>query len=171
MRTAPRHSAAPALLLAALLLPAVASAQEPTTPTGVRQGGQHILVDPTRIEWKPAPAALPPGAQAAVIEGDPTKPGLFTMRIRLPDGYRIRPHFHDADEHVTILSGTFLLGLGETWSDSVATTLPAGGFAMMPAGMRHFALTRGETVLQIHAVGPWKLTYVNPADDPRKTTP
>lgn len=146
--------------------PAVASAQAPPA-VGVRQIDRHILIDPARLEWKPAPASLPPGAQVAVLEGDPSKPGLFTMRLRVPDGYRIRPHFHEADEHVTVISGTFVLGMGETWTESAGTALSAGGYAAMPAGMRHFASTRGETVVQIHAVGPWKLTYVNPADDPR----
>ena len=175
MHTVSSRIRALAPLMADLLLPALASAQErPDAPhpstVGVRQSEQHILVDPARLEWKPAPAVLPAGAQATVLEGDPTKPGLFTMRLRLPDDYRIRPHFHDADEHVTVLSGTFVVGLGETWSDTAGTALAPGGYAVMPAGTRHFARTRGETVLQIHAVGPWALTYVNPADDPRTTS-
>lgn len=173
MRTAAQRTGVLVPLAAVLLLPAAVEAQEPRdarspTPTvGVRQSEHHIFVDPLRLEWKPAPAVLPPGAQAAVLAGDPSKPGLFTMRIRLPDGYRIPPHFHAVDEHVTVVAGTFVVGLGETWSDSGGTVLPAGGFAVMPAGMRHFVSTRGETVLQIHAVGPWGLTYVNATDDPR----
>jgi quercetin dioxygenase-like cupin family protein len=165
------------LLAVAILLPAAAAAQQPTaasaqTPpaVGVRQIDRQILVHPARLEWKPAPAALPPGAQVAVLEGDPTKPGLFTMRIRMPGGYRIRPHFHEADEHVTVISGTFVLGMGETWSEGAGSALSAGGYAAMPAGMRHFAITRGRTVVQVHAVGPWKLTYANPADDPRNAS-
>lgn len=120
---------------------------------------------------KPAPAVLPPGAQVAVIEGDPAQPGLFTMRLRLPDGYRIAPHFHDADEHVTVLDGTFLLAMADAGQGGSETALPAGGFAVMPAGTRHAARARGETVLQLHAVEPWKLTYVNASDDPRGTIP
>lgn len=166
------------LLAVALVLPACGGTQRPAgvpapapaPAVGVRQIDRHILVDPARLEWKAAPPSLPAGAQVVVLEGDPAKPGLFTMRIRMPDGYRIRPHFHEADEHVTVISGTFVLGSGETESGGTGTAISAGGYTAMPAGMRHFALTRGETVVQIHAVGPWKLTYVNPADDPRNAT-
>lgn len=140
--------------------------------TGLRPSAQttHILVTPTDVKWAPAPPSLPPGAQAAVLEGDPTKPGLFAMRIKLPDNYRIAPHFHGADEHVTVLQGTFVVGMGEKFDEKAAKDLTAGSFAMMPSGMRHFAFTKGETLLQVHAVGPWTLTYVNPADDPRNKT-
>ncbi|MFN2564124.1 MAG: cupin domain-containing protein [Gemmatimonadaceae bacterium] len=131
----------------------------------------HIFALPDRTEWRPGPPSLPPGAHMTVIEGDPSKPGLFTMRLRLPDGYRVRPHYHAADEHVTVITGTFLMSVGETFDESRGTALPEGGFAVMPAGTRHYAWTRGETVIQIHAVGPWKLTYVNPGDDPRNARP
>lgn len=168
MRTASSRTRTLAALVATVVLPVIASAQ----PTVAAQPAkQHVMLDPAQLEWKPAPDVLPPGAQVAVLDGDPTKPGLFTMRIQLPDGYRIQPHFHGADEHVTVVSGTFHVGLGDKWDDAAGTALPAGGFAVMPAGTHHFAWATGETVLQIHAVGPWTLTYVNPADDPRTTKP
>lgn len=180
MRCVPRSFAHPivraASLAATLLLPAAALAQQPDASKGahsigVRQQAEHILVAPATLAWGPAPAVLPPGAQVAVIEGDPGKPGLFTMRLRMPDGYRIATHFHDADEHVTVLGGTFLLAFPEAGQRGSETALPAGGFAVMPAGMRHSARASGETMLQIHAVGPWQLTYVNASDDPRRKVP
>lgn len=176
MRSVPRSFAPPILraasFAATLLLPAIAPAQHSTVSqgtrsVGVRQQAEHILVAPATLVWSSAPAVLPPGAQIAVIEGDPGKPGLFTMRLQMPDGYRIAPHFHDADEHVTVLSGTFMLAFPDADQPGAETALPVGGFAVMPAGMRHAARARGTTVLQIHAVGPWQLTYVNASDDPR----
>lgn len=130
--------------------------------------GQHVMVMPGAVQWGPAPASLPAGAQAAVLEGDPARAGSFTLRIRMPDGYTIPPHWHAANEHVTVLAGVFVMGHGDTLDRSKGHDLPAGAFAMMPAGTRHFAWTRGETIVQLHGTGPWGLTYVNATDDPRK---
>jgi quercetin dioxygenase-like cupin family protein len=130
--------------------------------------GQHIMITPADIKWKDAPPALPPGAKVAVIEGDPSKPGLFTMRAKLPSGYRIPPHWHPADEHVTVIAGNFRMGLGDKFSEKALHDLSVGGFAVMVQGTRHFAQAEGETIIQVHALGPWGLNYVNPADDPRK---
>ena len=177
----------PLLATVTLLGAACATTPQPSpTPTGAASTAtpapavsstlgstltHHIFALPDRVEWRSGPASLPAGAQMAVIEGDPSKPALFTMRLRLPDGYRIRPHYHAADEHITVIAGTFVMGLGDTFAESRGTALPAGGFAVMPTGTRHYAWTRGETVIQLHAVGPWRLTYVNPADDPRNAKP
>lgn len=144
-------------------------AAEPTAQPAV--SASHILVTPPDIKWAPAPASLPAGAQAAILEGDPAKPGMFAMRLKVPDNYRIAPHFHGADEHLTVLQGTFVLGMGEKFDDKAGKDLTAGSFAMMPAGMRHFAYTKGETIVQVHAMGPWTLTYVNAGDDPRNKKP
>jgi quercetin dioxygenase-like cupin family protein len=94
--------------------------------------------------------------------------GPFTLRLQLPDGFSIPPHWHPAVEHVTVISGTFNLSMGEKFDKSGGRALSAGAFAFMPPGMRHFAWTTGETVIQLHGTGPWKINYVNPADDPRK---
>lgn len=139
------------------------------THTGIGQSPAHGVMTPHELTWGPAPASLPPGAQAAILEGDPAKPGLFTLRIKMPDGYRIPPHFHPVVEHVTVIQGTFVLGMGETVSPDTEKRLGAGSFAFMPAGMRHFARTQGDTIVQLHGMGPWGITYVNAADDPRKT--
>ena len=128
----------------------------------------HIMVFPSEITWKDGPGSLPAGAKFAVIEGDPAKPGLFTMRLRLPQNYQIRPHWHPADEHVTVISGAFNMGLGETFEEKKASEIPVGGFAVMITGTRHFAFTKVETIVQLHGQGPWAINYVKAADDPRK---
>jgi quercetin dioxygenase-like cupin family protein len=130
---------------------------------------QHIMITPRDMAWGECSAVLPPGARCAVIEGDPAAANaLFTFRIRMPDNYRIAPHFHPADEHITVLAGVFKMGLGEKFDAGAMRALSAGSFAVMPKGTRHFATTEGETVLQVHAIGPWGITYANAADDPRK---
>ena len=103
-----------------------------------------------------------------VVSGDPGKPGLFVVRLKLPAGYKINPHWHPTDEHVTVLSGTFALGMGEKFDQAAMTELPVGGYALLPAQMRHYAMAKGETTVQVHGQGPFTLTYVNPADDPSK---
>lgn len=128
---------------------------------------EHILVTPADVEWADAPASLPAGAKVASLEGDPSKPGPFTLRLQFPANYRIAPHWHPADEHVTVLSGDFALGMGDTFDESALTTLPTGGFAMMRKETRHFAQSKSGAIVQLHGVGPWGLTYVNPQDDPR----
>ena len=127
----------------------------------------HVMALPDSISWGPGPASLPAGAQGAVLEGDPAKPGPFTLRLKMPDGYTIAPHSHPAVEHVTVLQGAFVMGLGDTVDRTKGHELGAGAFALMPAGTRHFAWTKGETIVQLHGVGPWGITYVNAADDPR----
>ena len=104
----------------------------------------------------------------AVLDGDPKAEGsLFTLRLQFPAGCRIMPHFHPSDEHVTVISGEFAMGMGDVHDEALLHALPPGSFAVMPASMHHFALARTETVIQLHAIGPFKTTYVNPADDPQ----
>src|SRR5262249_11816926 len=105
----------------------------------------------------------------AVLEGNPTKEGPFVIRLKLPDGYRIAPHTHPKPERLTIISGTFHLGMGEVFDTSKGMEMPAGTYGTWPEGMKHFAWTKGETVVQLHGAGHWAIVYVNPADDPRKT--
>lgn len=128
-----------------------------------------IIVQPDQVKYGPAPDVLPRGAELAILEGNPSEPGPFTMRLRMPDGYRIPPHYHPAIEHVTVLQGTFKVGMGDKFDASALTPLATGTFGALAPGTHHFAQAQGKTVLQLHGVGPWKLTYVNPADDPRKT--
>src|SRR5438876_9327921 len=122
---------------------------------------------PSEINWQPGPAALPAGAKMAALEGDPSKEGPFTVRFLLPDGYKIPPHTHPKVEHVTVISGTFNFGMGATFDQAATQAMPAGTFGHWPAEMKHFAWAKGETVIQVHGIGPWKIEYLNPADDPR----
>ena len=135
-------------------------------PSGIKSA--HVMVTPGDLKWTDGPPSLAAGSKAAVIEGDPKNPGLFTMRLKLPADYKIPPHWHPADEHVTVISGTFNMGMGDKFDASKGNALPVGSFAVMPAKTNHFAFTKEETVIQLHGMGPWGITYVNPADDPRK---
>lgn len=130
----------------------------------------HAIVTVDAIEWKAAPPSLPAGAQAAVLYGDPTKEGLFALRLKLPKGYHIPPHTHPKPEVVTVISGTARLGMGETADQQKAQRLPTGSFFAMPPGMAHYAFTEEETVIQLNSFGPWELNYVRKEDDPRKQT-
>jgi quercetin dioxygenase-like cupin family protein len=150
-----------------LLVPFVVDAQQPTT--AVDEGPErHLIFTPEAIEWRPGPGSFQAGAEFAVLEGDPSQPGVFTMQIRMPDGFVIAPHWHPGVERVTVLSGTFHLGHGDTLNRRAAQRLPAGSHFSLPPGMRHFAFSEGETVIQLSSIGPWEITYVSPADDPRR---
>jgi quercetin dioxygenase-like cupin family protein len=128
----------------------------------LRAGESHII-------WGPAPPIFPPGAQFAVLQGDPSKAGeIFTIRLRFPNGYVLKPHTHPTPEYVTVIRGNFLAGMGEDFSEAALTRFDAGDFATMPAAMAHFAMARGITEVQVHAIGPFALTYVHPEDDPTK---
>ena len=129
---------------------------------------EHQIIRPGQIQWKDGPKSLPPGAKSVVLEGDPAKEGYFCMRLMLPDGYRLPPHWHPGVERVTVISGTFHLGRGEKFDKAAAETLPAGTYGYMQPGMRHFAWAEGQTIVQISTIGPWGITYVNPSDDPRQ---
>ena len=138
--------------------------QSPADTTNSTEMRLHV---PTAIEWKDGPAALPPGAKMAVLEGDPTKEGPFVVRFQFPDGYHVAPHTHPKTERVTVISGVLHLATGEALDRNSAKGLPAGSFGFWPAGMKHTAWSEGETVIQLHGIGPWQINYVNPADDPR----
>jgi quercetin dioxygenase-like cupin family protein len=126
------------------------------------------MLTPNEFQWQDGPPSLPPGAKSAILEGDPAKPGFFAMRIKLPDGYRIPPHYHPGVERVTVISGTFNLGHGDKFDPASAKPLPPGSYSTMQPGMKHFAFAKGETIVQVATTGPWGITYVNPADDPRQ---
>ncbi len=129
---------------------------------------QNIIHSPDRIGWKDAPASLPEGAHVAVLRGDPTKPGLFTMRLKFPAGYIVSPHWHSADEHVTVLTGVLHIGMGERFNRSETRAVGLDSLMVMPKTQPHFAYFEEETILQLHGMGPWVVNYVDPADDPRK---
>lgn len=128
---------------------------------------KHFMITPADINWVDAPPLLPAGAKVAVLEGDPTKPGPFTMRIKFPAGYRIPPHWHPAVEHATVISGVLNLGIGDRFDPVKGKVLPAGSFSMLSAKTNHFAWVKEETVIQVHGNGPWGINYINQLENPR----
>ena len=128
----------------------------------------HVVTSESEIKWGDAPPTLPAGAKMAVLQGDPGQAGMYTIRLKAPDGYRVAAHWHPAAEHLTVISGTFNLGTGDKLDETKTTAMAAGAFGSMPAKMHHFAWTKGETVVQVSGMGPFRLIYVNAADDPSK---
>jgi len=106
-------------------------------------------------------------AKLAVLAGDPNKKGLFTVRLRTPAGYKVPPHTHPTSEHITVISGTFNIGTGDKFDEATGKEMGAGGYMVMPPGMKHYAWTPAETIIQVDAMGPFVIKYVNPEDDPR----
>ena len=144
------------MAIALLLLGATAaSAQSASGPT---------IVKPMALQWNP----FAPGIELAVLSGDPSKAGLYTIRLRLADGTKIAPHWHPEDENVTVMRGGFSAGMGDKFEDAALQDLPPGSYVLMPKNMHHFAKATGQTVLQLHGQGPFVINYVNPEDDPAK---
>jgi quercetin dioxygenase-like cupin family protein len=134
------------------------------------QAHAHVLQAPTEATWGLAPPMLPPGAQIAVLSGDPTKAGSYSVRLKLPANYAIPAHSHPTDENVVIVSGALTFGMGDKLNTAATSNkmLSSGGYALMPAHMNHFAYTTGaETTIVLYGQGPVEFKYVNPADDPR----
>jgi len=131
----------------------------------------HVMRAAAELQWVDGPASLPRGPRMAVLAGDPAKPGAFAFRAQLPAGFRIAPHWHPAAEHVTVLEGTYAMGTGEVFAASALHAMKAGGFAVMPAEVRHFSFSKDGATIQVHGTGPFLVHYVNPADDPRNAAP
>lgn len=157
------------LVLAVLTLVCAAAAQKKAPEAAAKPGAEaHIMLPAAEIAWKDALPSLPPGAKMALIEGDPKKSEFFALRLKLPAGYRVPAHWHPVRERVTVVRGTFLLGMGDKFAQEGLVEYPAGSYVSMPAGARHFALAREEVEIQLTTVGPWDIVYVDPKDDPRK---
>jgi quercetin dioxygenase-like cupin family protein len=139
---------------------------------GIAYGQQpkpaHVVLAPSELKWGDPPPVFEKGASFALLAGDPSKPGLYAVRLKMPAGYKIAPHWHPTDEHVTVISGNFAIGMGEKFDQSNMKTLPQGGYAVAAADMRHFAMATTDAIVQVDGQGPFMLTYVNPADDPSK---
>ena len=149
-----------ALLAAAL--PLCALATHPRFPTAaVKAAAQPLvmLLAPSEVKWMDAPE-LGAGVQVALLRGNPDKAGPLTMRARFPDGFKIPPHWHPEGENLSVLQGTFMLGLGDKWDDAKLVSLPQGGFASLPKRVRHFAQAKGETTLELNGMGPFKTIWV-----------
>jgi hypothetical protein len=134
------------------------------------QAGAHKnTFTPDQVMFGPVPPFIAAGAQLAVLEGDPmASSGDFTVRLKMPDGYKIAPHWHPKRENITVISGDFKIGMGDQFDASKMKTFPAGSFAYMDPEMHHYAMASGNVVVQVHGMSPLKFNYVNPADDPSK---
>jgi quercetin dioxygenase-like cupin family protein len=174
----PGNPAPRSLILFTLLLASCASNNNTAQQSGYapitheRYGSemQPFATHPVaQIVWKPGPPSLPPGAQMAVLDGDPTQEGPFVFRVKVPDGYTIPPHTHPKAERVTVIQGTFNIAEGQTVDKSPGKgrVMSAGSFGYWPARMHHYAWVTGETIAQFHGIGPWTIQYLNPQDDPR----
>jgi quercetin dioxygenase-like cupin family protein len=128
----------------------------------------HIFQNEQDVKWENAPPFLPPGAKAAVLEGNPGEKAPFTVRIMMPANYKVPAHSHPTDEHVVVLSGALYMGMGDKLDTAAGKALKAGGFALVPAKKNHYAYTKEATTILVYGTGPVEFIYVNPADDPRK---
>lgn len=129
----------------------------------------HVMLTPKQVQWQAGPVSLPPGAQTAVLDGDPSQSGVsYTMGIKMPDGYRIPPHWHPMDASVTVVQGSFIMGVSEKFEPAQGQELTAGSYMRVSKGVRHYEWTKGETIIYVHGLGPLDTIYVNPADDPRQ---
>jgi len=148
------------ILVVALSLVAMCAAQPLSAQTAYT---------PDQVKYGPPPPTVPPGAEMAVLEGDPTAAtGDFTVRVKMPDGYKFPPHTHPKRENVTVISGTLKVGMGDQYDDSKMMSFGTGSFIFVDPTMHHYAGASGETVIQIHGMSPLAINYINPADDPSK---
>jgi quercetin dioxygenase-like cupin family protein len=139
----------------------------PTLPATAAD--EHVVISPDNLKWAAAPPAFPKGAQIAVLSGDPSKEGLYVVRLKVPAGYKVPAHTHPNDENITVVSGTFNFGMGDKLDEKKGDALKPGGFAHAPKGMQHYAWFTEDSIVQLHGMGPQGIIYVNPADDPRKS--
>lgn len=126
------------------------------------------MLNKADLKWVDAPPSLPKGAKVAIITGDPSKEGWYTIRVMLPENYKVPPHWHPADEHLTVIEGTLYMGLGEQFDEGKATQLNEQGYSLLPAKTAHYAFSKGKCLFEATAMGPYAINYINPADDPRK---
>jgi quercetin dioxygenase-like cupin family protein len=154
-----------------LAFAALAAITAISVPTAIAEtSAEHKIIQSQDIKWEPASPALPAGAQVAVLLGDPSKEGLYVLRLKVPKGYRLPPHKHPNQEVVTVISGMVKLGMGEAADPAKAKTLPVGTLYAVPPGMAHFVQFEEDTVIQVSTIGPSGFNYINPKDDPRQKT-
>ena len=161
-----RHIGTAAAIALAVGTAPLASPQAYSQQTAAAHGSFHT---PDTLQWKNGPVSIPPGAKFIVLEGDPSAKGYFALRLALPDGYVIPPHWHPVQERVTVVSGTFEVGMGGAFDTDTLRANPVGSYVSLPPKRPHFARASGPTVIQLTSIGPWELHYVDPRDDPRKS--
>ena len=153
------------ILFSALIAAAafVFAAEQQSTSTAT----EHRVLDPTDLKWGDAPPGLPPGGKTALLNGDPSQAGAFTVRLKAPTGYKVMPHTHPTAERLTVISGTFKIGMGEKFDEGSMQQMTPGSYIVLPPDMAHYAKGAKESVVQIDSEGPFQINYVNPSDDPR----
>ena len=150
------------LIAGLCMLGTQASAQQPAA--------DHIMMLPSDLKWADV-AAMPAGSKISIIEGNMSKAEPFTARLKFPPNTKIPPHWHDTIEHLTVVSGSFNMGVGDALDPAKTRKLEVGSVSIMQPKTHHFGITGAEeTILQLHGTGPWTVTYVNPNDDLRKKT-
>jgi mannose-6-phosphate isomerase-like protein (cupin superfamily) len=160
----PRSSAT---LVAALALAALPALSASACEGHDAHQAVHIAVAPADLQWQPGPGSLPPGAEFVVIEGNPAEAGPLTLRLKFPANYQVPAHTHPAIEHITVLSGSLNVGMGDRLDEAASTRMDTGSFVIMPVGHSHYVWTEEEAVLQLHSIGPWGIDYIDPINDPR----
>ena len=129
----------------------------------------HVMLTPSQVQWQTGPASLPPGAQIAVLDGDPSQAGMsYTIGLKMPDGYRVPPHRHPMDASVNVVQGSFIMGVGEKVDPAQAQEMTTGSYMRVSKEVRHYEWTKGETIIYVYGLGPLDTIYVNSADDPRQ---
>jgi quercetin dioxygenase-like cupin family protein len=113
-----------------------------------------------KLQWTAGSPTMPPGTRISVLEGNPREPGLFTIRLEVPAGSRIAPHWHPRDERVTVLSGAVAVGFGDRVDDKATTRFSADAFYVNPAQSHHYVLFPEASIVQITGEGPWELHFV-----------
>jgi quercetin dioxygenase-like cupin family protein len=157
------YKAINAVSLAALVLGGLSAS---TLALGA--GDSDGFINPKDIKWGPVPPSMPKGAKIAVLQGDPGKPGVFVIRLMVPPGYKVPPHWHTQDESITVISGTLLFGTGDKVDAKSAHTLTAGGYHYLTGKDHHYVVAKTTAVIQVSGSGPFDVTYINAADDPQK---
>ena len=156
------------LLIAVIVFSSVRLLSQNTPANDMQHAtASHIMLNSADFKWGDAPPALPPGPKFALLSGDPSKPGPFTLRIMFPANYKVPPHTHPTYENVVVLEVTLNMGSSETFDESKATAINAGGYSAIPANHPHFVFTKDKATIQVNGEGPFVINYINPADDPR----
>jgi hypothetical protein len=150
------------IVAAAVLVFAAEQTTNPSTTTT-----EHHVMKPSDLKWGEAPPGLPAGGKMAVLNGDPGQAGPFTVRLKAPAGYKVMPHTHPTAERLTVISGSYRVGMGEKFEEPKMQEMGPGSYVVLPANMAHFAMGAKESVVQIDSEGPFQINYVNPTDDPR----
>ncbi|HEV8117170.1 MAG TPA: cupin domain-containing protein [Thermoanaerobaculia bacterium] len=134
---------------------------------GQTPADKHVMQSVAEAKWGPAPPFVPPGAQIAVLSGNPMAAESYTVRLKFPANYAIAAHSHPTDENVAVVSGTLYMGMGDKLDKQAGHAVAPGGYALMPAKANHYAFTKEPVTIFLYGIGPVEFNYVNPADDPR----